>query len=187
MVCRFETLSSDLENFYSDQNKTDVVLKVDNTEFPVHRAILFARSPRLASELELESAGEVVQVASVPTATMRDVLKYVYSGKIQEVNSSNCLQMLDAASRFSLREIKDVCLHFLRHNLTEDNVFDAATLACEHGDLFLKDEVERYLTKHMSTVLQSEKWKELSSEKYKFANEILSAVLLRMQSSSDDC
>lgn len=179
-------LSSDLENYYNSKENTDALLRVENTEFPVHRAIVAARCPELGREISNNPPDDPVQITNISASTMQDVLYYIYTGKIRSLHSGNCVQMFAAANRFSLNEVKNVCLNLFRSSLTEDNVFEAAAVAHECGDLVLKEEIEQYLTKNISAILQGAKWKKFSGERSKFANEILTAVLLKMQPTSSE-
>lgn len=167
-----------MENFFKAQTNTDAIIKGEGTEFPVHRAIIQARAPEFAAMI---SNVPPTDITNISASILGDVLYYIYTGKIKGLTSDRGVKLLDAANKLSLPELKDVCLQFLQVNLTEDNVFETAVLAHETGDMFLKEEVERYIVRNVSTILQSEKWKSFCSERYKFANEILTDVLLRMQ------
>lgn len=181
VINRFEMLSSDLENFFKAQLNTDALLTAENVEFPVHLAVIQARSPTLASKISKEPQAKALDIPNISASILGDVLYYIYTGKIKGLTSDRAIQMLATANEFILPELKDISLKFLQANLTEENVFEVAVLAHENSDLFLKEEVEKYIVKNLTTILQSEKWKQFCSERYKFANDILTSVLLRMQ------
>lgn len=174
-----------MENFFKSQENVDAVIKVGNVEFPVHLTMLQARAPELAVMMNDKSEAKTLEISDTSPSILGDILFYIYTGKIKNLTSCSVIPMLAAAKKFSLLELKDICLKFLHTNLSEENIFEAAVLSHECVDLFLREEVEQYIVKNVATILHSDRWNEFCKEKYKLANEILTNVLLRMKPSNN--
>lgn len=77
-------LSEDLGQLLESQKFNDVVLSVGGVEFPAHKAILAARSPVFAAMFEHEMEEKKqnrVDITDVEHEVMKEMLKFIYSGK----------------------------------------------------------------------------------------------------------
>lgn len=81
-------LSEDLGQLLESQKFNDVVLSVGGKEFPAHKAILAARSPVFAAMFEHEMEEKKqnrVDITDVEHGVMKEMLKFIYSGKSPEL------------------------------------------------------------------------------------------------------
>lgn len=176
-----ETLSSDLLKFYENKADTDFVLKVDKGQFPVHRAVLAARSEVFAAMFRhgtSESDSGETNIQDVSADTMTNVLHYIYSGKIRGLTSDSAVSIFIAADKYALLKLRQDCLNFLSQNLTVENVCGAARLAYTHAEDTLENHVVDFIRDNMQNILATEEWMTLVTEKPRLANKLLSTVCL---------
>ena len=102
-------LTDDLGNLLIDGHLSDVVLLVGDRKFPVHRAILAARSPvfraMFTSNMK-ESVAEEIQIEDMEPDVMEELLRCVYTDQVPV--ECGC-DMLIAFDRFGLISLFDRC------------------------------------------------------------------------------
>ena len=80
----------DMQNLLKSGKHSDFVIIVGNTKFPVHKAILSARSPVFAAMFDHDHTKEVqegkVQIVDVPANVIQLLLNYIYTGKLPGKN-----------------------------------------------------------------------------------------------------
>ncbi|XP_054713863.1 speckle-type POZ protein B-like [Uloborus diversus] len=131
------TLSKDFANLLEEKIFTDVVLTVDDRKFSVHKSVLAARSPvfrAMFSHPMRESEQNIVVIDDTSEKVLGEVLYFIYSGKVSEGLTVNlALDLLQAADKYCLLDLKATCCSFLKQNLTESSVFDIVTVADLHS------------------------------------------------------
>ena len=136
--------SDDLGNLLVDGHLSDVVLRVGDRKFPVHRAILAARSPvfraMFTSDMK-ESVAEEIQIEDMEPDVMKEVLKCVYSDQIPV--ECGC-DMLIAFDRFGLISLFDRCQDKIE--VTDENALDVFAIAQHLNAKHLKLRILKFLT-----------------------------------------
>ncbi|KFM75152.1 hypothetical protein X975_02191, partial [Stegodyphus mimosarum] len=79
---------------------SDVVLSAPGAEFKVHKAILWARWPKLAEKLNAEEIPEIV--LDIESNVLEAIVKYVYTGKMDFSGYEFHAQISDAAKKYEL-------------------------------------------------------------------------------------
>ena len=101
------TSSDDLGNLLIDDHLSDIVLRVGDRKFLVHRAILAARSPvfraMFTSNME-ESVAEEILIEDMEPDVMKELLRCVYTNQVPV--ECGC-DMLIAFDRFGLISLFD--------------------------------------------------------------------------------
>lgn len=158
-----ETLSADLNNIYVGKMVADCLLKTRTIHFSVHRAVLSARSKVFMAMFTLNKS-EIfpveVDIEDVDATTLTDVLHYVYTGKVRGLTENTAAAMLTVSDKYALLELRKTCLQFLLHNLTIENICDAAFLSQTHKEAALEEQVLRFIDEKSEEVLKSDIWKD---------------------------
>lgn len=103
----------------------------DEKPFPVHRCILLARSKVLDKMLNaelLESETKEVTIKDINGETMFELLRFIYTGKANNLKSV-AFDLLYAAEKYDLIELKSICAKSLAENLSVENVFQVIILS----------------------------------------------------------
>ncbi|XP_054720580.1 speckle-type POZ protein-like [Uloborus diversus] len=177
-------LSSDLEQLRVSERLSDFKLKVGDKEFPVHKAILAARSIVFAAMFEsnmTENRQNEVKVTDIEATIISDLLQYMYTGRIPPMSCEKAISLYSASDKYSLEELKGKCVEFMIANLSVSNVCVVSTLADYHMDDKLKAAINVFMRQHASEVVQSKQWKMFVRSKPHLATEILESVVV------DDC
>ncbi|KAG8181744.1 hypothetical protein JTE90_028282 [Oedothorax gibbosus] len=174
------------EDYLSILNNTDsfadVTLKCGSIEIPVHRNILSARSNVFAAMFKskmTESQG-VVDIVDIKAKVLKYVLKYIYSGKIDPMTDALTGDLLFAADKYQLHELKHACVSHLILNTTLDNVPRMLVLGYLH-DESLKEYAMEFVCKSKPRTFfkfkKTEEWKVLEREYPRLAIEVLNSAL----------
>ena len=117
----------DLGHLLVDDHLSDVVLRVGNWKFPVHRAILAANSPvfraMFTSKMK-ESAAEEIPIEDMEPDVMKELLRCVYTDQVPV--ECGC-DMLIAFDRFGLISLLDRCQDSV--TITVENAFEVFAVA----------------------------------------------------------
>ena len=80
--------SNDMQNLLDRGTKSDVIFVLDGFKLPAHKIILAARSPVFEAMFSHEECKEsqegLVYITDVPVAAFKELIRYVYTGKIPD-------------------------------------------------------------------------------------------------------
>lgn len=97
----------------------------------VHKTILAARSPvflaMLTSDLEETNTCQVT-IKDVNAATMRELLRFVYGNEIENLNDI-AQDLVIAADKYHIEQLKRICLSSISLSLSSSNVFEVLEIA----------------------------------------------------------
>lgn len=159
------SLLSELNTFRKDKLFCDGVIKVDEKQFFIHKAVLSAASPyfhALFSNEWKETSCQEVPLQGVSCECFGFLLDYIYTGSI-DVTSDNAEQLLPAGRLFQLDDIVEYCCEFLTSQLTVDNSLGIVAFARHHSCYNLVDTALNYVHRHFEEVCKSEEFLELHS------------------------
>ncbi len=134
-------LGEDLSVLFESPNFSDVTLTCGNREFKMHKAILSARSAVFNAMFEsqmVEGISNRVKIDDVEPEVMNEVLRFIYTGKIADIEKMVDL-LLAAADKYALERLKALCEEELSMNLDVENVAETLVLADLHSASQLKN------------------------------------------------
>ncbi|GBM38726.1 Speckle-type POZ protein-like B [Araneus ventricosus] len=165
-------LSKDFERLLEPESSrfADVTLKCSGVSIPAHKIILSARSPVFAAMFAnpmKESRENEVDITDVDVSVLRALLVYMYTGKTSDLTSTSAADLLLAAEKYQLRDLKTVCSHYMMLTVSFQNVWSLLVL----GDL-LSEDLKSFAVDYicntcgeMSVSEGTEEWKALLIEK----------------------
>ncbi|CAG5110896.1 Similar to spopla: Speckle-type POZ protein-like A (Danio rerio), partial [Cotesia congregata] len=129
--CIYSYVPDSLLELYQTRNDNgDVIIKVQNNEFKIHKNVLETRCPVLN---ELIGDSNLLALEDIKPKVFEMVVEYLYTGYVlntndQLVDNAECL--LEAGHRFKLESLKNICIRPLaEHYIVKDNLVDAKILA----------------------------------------------------------
>ncbi|CAL1294985.1 unnamed protein product [Larinioides sclopetarius] len=167
-------LITDLTCLHEDQSTCDVKLKTKMNTFPVHTAILSARSPvfkAMFSNDMKEKTNGCVDVSDLQDETVRRFLLYLYTDQLEDLTWDEALQLFKAADKYAVISLRDKCSNFLKSNLNFENACEALMLSDLHQDKDLKKRTQNFILKNAKVIFKSEEWKILADNHLKLAFE----------------
>ena len=145
--------------FLKDKEFADFTFKVENVKIPAHRAILAARSPVFAAMFKhnmQENRTNETEIKDVTPAAFRALLRFIYTGQCEVGNLVE--QLLVAANKYDIQDLKQICDQELRTKLTADNAVDLLIFSDVHYAKDLKDGAIRFINKNAPAVMKTSSW-----------------------------
>ena len=146
---------------------SDCTVFCQGREFNCHKAVLAGRSvvfdAMISHDMEETRRGEVV-IKDLDSDTVGKMLAYVYTGKVEEIEAK-AAELLAAAEKYILPELKMMSEEALCRTMKIDNVLDMLVLADLHKASSVK-----------SVAPRSSCWRMRSSGWGKFEEEIWTIV-----------
>lgn len=133
---------------------SDVTLVCGHKEFPVHKAILSARSKVFQAMFEhkmLENERSRVEIEDIDGDIMLEILRFIYAGKIQNIDSL-ADALLPAADKYCLERLKVQCEETLCSTIDKDNVADILILADLHSATQLRQQCIDFINTHLQGI-----------------------------------
>jgi len=125
-------LQNDYIAMFESGSLTDVTFVIQGEEVAAHRNVLSWRSDyfRRMFEAEMkESASNRVEVLDMEPAIFKAMLRFIYGGVLEEAKFEPLAQLIVAADKYGLDELKKKCELAIRCDLRVGNIIDALLLA----------------------------------------------------------
>lgn len=136
-----EKLSTDFKFLLESGQFSDVTIRCEGTELACHKIILGARSPVFNAMFihnMTENQKKEIEIEDLEIETVQDMLKYMYAGTIDNLNTRSP-RLLEAADKYQLSELKEICEDVLCDSLTVDTCLECLVLADLHNAEKLKN------------------------------------------------
>ncbi|XP_077364667.1 kelch repeat and BTB domain-containing protein 2 [Festucalex cinctus] len=160
------SLLEQLKFFYEQKLLTDVVLLVDDTEFPCHKMVLAACSSYFRAMFMgglSESKQTHVHLRNVDPATLQIIISYAYTGHLA-ISDSTVEPLYETACFLQVENALVQCRDYLVKKINPDNCVRMLSI----GDLFscseLKQSAKRMVEHKFPTVYRQDAFLQLSHE-----------------------
>ncbi|XP_002739313.1 kelch repeat and BTB domain-containing protein 8-like [Saccoglossus kowalevskii] len=160
------TILTGLYSLYTHCELTDVVLVVQNREFPCHRNVLACCSPYFKAMFTSgmrESSSHKITIEDIEPLAVELMLKYVYTSHV-DVDGDNVQALLHAASVFQMPMLARVCTAFLKSQLGRLDCFKILQLADVYSILYLKDIANSFILHNFCDVSKSDDFLQLNRD-----------------------
>lgn len=135
-----------MEQVLHDELLSDVRIITDDGEIILAHKAMLVRSPAFYKLLKhdmIPKKIEEIRVENISAATFREVLKFIYTGKVNDLESA-VGDLLIAAFTYDLLDLKEVCKQALEDHVTFDNFAQSLKIATRYKIESLKAAVLRF-------------------------------------------
>ena len=175
---------SDLENQHSDHlmpllesgNYSDAILVMQSLRFPVHKAILAARSPVFAALFVNNEKDPVVEVIDVDRDIIWEALRYIYTGRVQNLESI-AKELLRVASVYEIQDLQAMCEESLCRNLSVDNAVAVIGLTERYNADKLRSKAIEFVAAHATQLINTDAFKALEYSRPDVIVELFNAMV----------
>ncbi|XP_054720796.1 speckle-type POZ protein-like [Uloborus diversus] len=154
----YSTLAENIGSLMEDSKSSDVTLKVGEETFQAHRAILASRSKvfngMFGSGMKEDQEG-VVQIVEMKSSAVKEMLQYIYAGKIEELSMDRAMDLYAAADRYDLQELRGWCKDFIVNHVSSADVLNVAVLADLYRDEELTEASRRVFKQESKAIMMS--------------------------------
>lgn len=151
-------------------------MKVEDREFNVHKMVLAARSPVFAPMFKHDLAEKKDNVVNIPDCTAEAFevfLHYLYCGSNENMSTSNVYNVYYAADKYQVDDLKEVCVKFMKKNLSLETFCDIIGLSLHHGESKLQKAATRFFCENIKKILKTVQWQKYMAANPTHANELL--------------
>ena len=156
-----------VSQLYAEGLFSDVTLCAGNEEINCHRSILAASSAffmgMFQSELD-ESRLSKIPIKEMEASTLRLVLDYIYSGKV-ELSTDNVQNVLSAANLFQMIHLRDGCASFMMQHISVDNCVGVYFFALAHECHDLAEAARQLVNAEFEAVCREPEFLSLPADK----------------------
>lgn len=157
---------------------SDVVLRVDDIDLPVHKVLLAIKSPVFRAMFELdtrESRENVVNIVDFGVDIIREMLTYVYTSMAPNVETM-AGGLLAVADKYDMLGLKKICERELTQKLCLNNFCDTFHLSELHNCHRLKEACTEYFYLNAVDICGSAEWKTFKQAHANIAVNLLDAL-----------
>lgn len=175
-----EHILQELNVFRKTATFTDVVLQVEEQDFPCHRAVLCASSQYFRTMFmgQLRESGQsVVQLKEVSEVALEHLLDFVYEGRIQ-LQEENVETVFQAADLLDVPALSKACLDFLEKCVSHLNCLGLMEFAKHYSLQPLLEQCQNLLYRDFKIVVKQDEFLELPMER---VVELLDSEKLQVQ------
>jgi len=153
--------TNDMGNVFHSGKFTDVTITCQDQEFNCHKAILAERSSVFEAMFThgmKEAMESSVTIKDMDADTCQQMLQFIYSNKVEDLES-NAENLLVAADKYDLKELKVLCEDHLCAKLSQDNVLDILVLADIHCASTLRSWALQFVADNRKKIVAKKEWR----------------------------
>eukprot|EP01114_Cavostelium_apophysatum_P020259 TRINITY_DN6744_c0_g1_i2.p1 TRINITY_DN6744_c0_g1~~TRINITY_DN6744_c0_g1_i2.p1 ORF type:complete len:548 (+),score=92.02 TRINITY_DN6744_c0_g1_i2:553-2196(+) len=169
------TVAFDLPSAFGDSMRlfvnanflSDVSFDIEGQILYAHKAVLIARSPHFRGLLLgnfKESKQDRIEVLDMKYEVFLQVLKYIYTDRLEDIEPDDAVEILMAASEYMLDRLKTVMEDYLQNAVEVENVAWLYEIAERYGASQLKNYCLYFLLNEWDAVTKTETFKNLSPD-----------------------
>merc|ERR1719154_526265 len=174
-------IGEDLGKVFSDRQFSDIKIQSEGQSFDCHMAILAARSPVFMAMFQSnmkEKQTHTVNINDCKAGVVEEMLNFIYTGNISSPDaiSEIMAELFEAADKYQLDLLKDVCEESLYSNLKVTNCLEYLVLGDMHDTPKLKKLALRLVVEKADSIIETDVFKDLLKQKPELAFEVMKAL-----------
>lgn len=172
-------MSENFKDLYDDKETCDVLLKVEDKEYRVHRSVLIARSSVFAATFKhdtLERQTGVITIPDCDSDSFQKFLDYLYSGKFEEMTFHEAQNLYYTSDKYDVKELKTFCIEYLTQCLTVENICEIAVFADKYEETELYKVVQDFFIKNSFEILLTSEWGHFLKNDCRLGNQLLTEM-----------
>ncbi|XP_057326196.1 speckle-type POZ protein B-like [Microplitis mediator] len=162
-------LANHADDYLLSSELSDVIVKVENEEFPAHKLVLASHSPvfrRMFSTDMKEAKENCVNFKNFETEVIKEVLKFIYTGKVEaEDDTELVLSVLACANMYQIDKLKIFCECKLIENINLDNVINLLVKTDNYEVPRLKERAMKFLVNNKANISFDDAINQVSNSK----------------------
>ncbi|GBM76952.1 TD and POZ domain-containing protein 4 [Araneus ventricosus] len=178
------TFTEAIKSLLEEGTLSDVSLRTDSESFPAHKCILSARSPVFKAMFGghmKEKTSKCVEITDVDEDTLRELLSYIYTDSVGELEWRDAADLYRAADKYELLDLKRRCATFLKSGLSKNSVCTVLVVAEMHHDRELREAAQDFVMRQGAEFFTSDTWRKFKKDHSNIYVEILEQIVCNMK------
>lgn len=129
------------KRFVNSDRFSDVEIYVEDQKYYAHKVFLAGNSPVFDRMLSLpmkETLTGIVEIEDLKSEVFEEMLRFIYTNEFDAKDDDLLKEMLVAADKYEIDDLKSNCEDILAERLSVENVVDVLKLAEDHNAASLK-------------------------------------------------
>jgi len=153
----------------------------DGQRLAAHRDILSLRSPVFRTMFqsgfkEAEQVGAVMSISDVDTCVLKEMLRFLYTGSVQEhALPAMALPLFELGNKYEVEGLQALAQQSLVKSLDVENAINVIVVADQHSAGELKGSVTTFICKHWDAVMATEAARSMRTERHPVMWELFEA------------
>ena len=155
---------SSLRDRAETENFSDLTISCQGRSFPVHKAILAARSVAFAAMLindTKEAKENKIEIADVDSDTMEIFLEYIYGSKLPCLDKGQAYHLMIMGDKYNVGALVQACQLYLLDDLQASDLVQVAILGDLVKDEKLKNAAISKMGEHIGPLNELKDWYKL--------------------------
>ena len=155
---------SSLRDKAATENFSDLTISCQGKTFPVHKAILSARSNVFAAMLmhdTKEAKEQRIEIEDVDPDTMEIFLEYIYGSKLPCLDKEQAYSLMIMGDKYNVGTLMQACQLYLLNNLQASNLVQVAILGYLVKDEKLKNAAISKMSGDVGPLRKLQDWSKL--------------------------
>uniref|UniRef100_A0A0N5CBU0 BTB domain-containing protein n=1 Tax=Strongyloides papillosus TaxID=174720 RepID=A0A0N5CBU0_STREA len=155
-------LSLDYGNMFDSPSFTDCIIKVEDTEIKVHKAVLAARSPvfhEIFNSKSRNSQKNVIKIETFPVEVVKEMLRYIYKDEVENIQNL-AKEMFEISNKYKLQRLKAISERSMCRSLSIGNVCERFAFSETHMIESLRECCQELILKNLGCLIETNEWKE---------------------------
>jgi len=157
-------LQEELGQLLDSENDSDVTFIVQGERIKAHKAILKTRCKPFESMFDsgmAETFSNEVEVDDIKQKVFKEFLRFLYTDVAPKYAENSTMELLAAADKYGVDDLKNICEKEINPNLNGDNVIDTLILAEKHNCPTLLTSAKAIFGWHAKELKSKEAWNKL--------------------------
>jgi len=157
-------LQEEYSQLLDSGNDSDVTFVVQGERIKAHRLVLTTRCKHFETLFNSgmsETFSKEVKISDIKPKAFKEFLRFLYTGVAPEYAEDLMMELLAAADKYCVDDLKIICERAIDSNLNGDNVIDAPILAEKHHCPTLMLSAKAVFGWHAKELKSKEAWNKL--------------------------
>ena len=167
---------------FGDTEFSDLKLVCKEKTFDCHKAVLSLQSEVFKNMIKnkslIEKPGEVMEIEEIDmnSDSMEQLVFYLYHAKVKDDRMINA-DLLMAADKYMVKSLLDLCVKYLKSNLSLENVLDVLVKAEFTNQKVLFDSAATFIRSNTGRLKKTSAYNEMFEKDPKFIAHVFSKLI----------
>lgn len=157
----------DLEKLLTDVDFSDVIVKVGEKIFHLHKCLLANKSTVFEAMFKNDDLKEknksTVEIEDIKYDILQELFRFIYTGTVKKIEDIAC-ELLTAAEKYCVKDLKTLCEETMADNLTNHNAIEYLNSAETNNAEKLKADAIDWISLHLEDLIEKQEFDRLTKQ-----------------------